>query len=133
MTDRFEKRGKKGLLFTIGDEPVLPRLPASAQRAIMGGGQYSDETAVELLDKARERYRVFHLHMLQGANGRNEHVKGGWRQLMGDDVIFVQRKEDVAQAIADKALEELVGETKAPEPTKKADAPAPAPKEEMML
>jgi len=102
-TDRFQKRGKKGILFTIGDEPTLTNLPASAQKEIMGDGQYSDATAVELLEKARENYEVFHLHILQGHAGPRS--KDGWKQLMGDNVIFIQRREEVAQIIADKVVE----------------------------
>lgn len=104
-TDRLEKRGKKGILFTVGDEPVLRDIPSRAQKDIMGDGQYEEMTSAELLDKAREKYEVFHLHMLQGSQGSNQHVKDGWTQLLGDNVIFVQRKEDVAQIIADKVLE----------------------------
>lgn len=104
-SDHNEKRGKKGLLFTIGDEPTLKNLPAVAQRAIMGKGQYSDETAAELLEKAREKYEVFHLHISQGHNGRSQRVKDGWKQLMGDNVLFVQNQAQVAQVIADKVAE----------------------------
>ncbi len=104
-TDHFQKRGKKGILFTVGDEHTLKTLSAAVQESIMGEGQYSDASAAELLEKAKEQYEVFHLHMLQGSNGTREVVKDGWKQLMGDNVIFVQRKEDVAQVIADKVVE----------------------------
>jgi len=100
-SDHNEKRGKKGILFTIGDEPTLKNIPASAQRTIMGKGQYSDVTAAELLEKAREKYEVFHLHISQGHHGRSDRVKDGWKQLMGDNVLFIQGKEQVAQIIAD--------------------------------
>jgi hypothetical protein len=99
--DHFEKRGKKGILVTIGDEPTLGHIPSSAQKKIMGDAQYSNVTAVELLDKAREKYDVYHLHLLQGHNGNRQDVKDGWKQLMGDNVIYVQRKEEVAQIISD--------------------------------
>jgi len=36
--DSFEKRGKKGFLFTIGDEPSLRNLPANVITEIMGDG-----------------------------------------------------------------------------------------------
>jgi len=104
-TDHFEKRGKKGILFTVGDEPVLKDIPSRAQKTIMGDGQYSESTSVELLDKAREKFEVFHLHLLQGSNGSRQDVKDGWKQLLGDHVIFVPHREDVAQIITDKVLE----------------------------
>ena len=100
-TDQFDKRKKKGLLITIGDEPTLQQIPKVCQQRIMGDGQFSDVSAADLLDKAREKYEVYHLHMLQGQNGNNQRVKDGWVQLMGPNVIFVQRREDVAQIVAD--------------------------------
>jgi hypothetical protein len=104
-TDHVEKRGKKGILFTVGDEPVLRDLHEYAQRKIMGDGQYEDMSSVELLDKAREKYEVFHLHIMEGSNGQRQDVQDGWKQLMGDHCILVQHKEDVARIIADKVLE----------------------------
>jgi hypothetical protein len=105
-TDHWERRNQKGLLFTIGDEPVLRSLPQRAQQKIMGTGrQYEDLTAAELLDAARERYEVFHLHLIQGFQGRRENVVNGWRELMGDNLICVEQKEDVARIITEKIHE----------------------------
>ena len=102
--DMMDKRKKKGVLFTIGDEPVLSNLSIKAQKRIMGDGQYSDMSSTELLDKAKEKYDCFHLHMLQGCNGRNENVQNGWKQIMGDNLLFIQAKEQVSQVIADKVI-----------------------------
>ena len=135
-TDHFEKRGKKGILFTVGDEPVLKEIPSRAQKDIMGDGQYSDMTSAELLDKAREKYEVFHLHLMQGSNGNNPRVKDGWKQLLGDNVIFVQRKEEVAQIIADKVLEVVSaqnGTVEQPQNKEKKEESKEEKKEEMML
>ncbi len=100
-TDSMDKRGKKGVLITIGDEPVHQSLAGRDQQRIMGKGEYSDLTAIECLESARKKYTVFHLHMMEGQNGRNPRVQNGWKELMGDNVIFVQSKEDVADVIAD--------------------------------
>ncbi len=104
-TDHFEKRNRKGILFTVGDEPVLQTLPSHSQKSIMGEGQYSDMSATEALDKAREKFEVFHLHICQGHQGGRQDVKDGWTQLMGDRVIFVEHREEVAQIIANKVSE----------------------------
>lgn len=136
-TDHFEKRNKKGILFTIGDEPCLQNLPSSVQKELMGTGQYSEASCAELLDKAREKYEVFHLHLLQGSNGGNKHVKDGWTQLMGDNLLCIQRKEEISQVIADKVLEVVLAQgEKVSKPTAVA-APVATPTEskpeEMML
>ena len=97
--DCFEKRNQKGLLFTIGDEPVLPDLPQRALKSIMGNSPQTGYSALELLDKAKEMYDVYHFHLLQGSNGRNEHVQDGWKQLMGHNLLMIERKENVVGEI----------------------------------
>ena len=51
--DCFEKRKQKGFLFTIGDEPILKRIPKAKLKDIMGEGQYEEGTINSLL-KLRE-------------------------------------------------------------------------------
>jgi len=99
--DCFEKRNKKGYLFTIGDEPVLDNFPSRNVKNIMGVPQAQDYSSMELLDKAREMYNVYHLHLKQGSNGRSQHVMDGWKQLMGDNLIIIDKKEDVSSVISE--------------------------------
>jgi len=98
--DCFEKRNQKGFLFTIGDEPVLPNIPANALKGIMGEGQFENFKSVELLNMAREKYNVFHLHIRnQTSNGQRMEVMDGWKQIMGENLLIVERQEEVANAI----------------------------------
>jgi len=98
--DCFEKRGQKGILITIGDEPTLKCLPKRSLENIMGPGQCETYEDVFLLDKAREKYEVYHIHMKQGTNGRRQSVMDGWMQLIGkDNLIIIEKKEDVVQSI----------------------------------
>jgi len=97
--DCFEKRKQKGFLFTIGDEPTLPDIPAGALKSIMGDGQYETLSAPTLLDRARESYHVFHLHIRQTQAGSMQATMDGWKQLMGDHLIILDRHEDVSKVI----------------------------------
>ena len=100
--DCFNKRKEKGFLFTVGDEPTLRELPKGALKTIMGSSQPESTTAAELLDKARERYNVYHLHVMEGNNGRRQEVMDGWKQLMGEDnLILVGKHRDIPSIIAD--------------------------------
>lgn len=104
--DSFEKRGKKGVLITIGDEKTLKRLPINSQKKIYGDGQYSEETAAELLDKASEKYNCYHLHICQTRAGSDPTTKSDWKQLMGSNLVLVERKEEVDKVIADIVIKE---------------------------
>jgi hypothetical protein len=103
--DCFEKRGRKGFLFTIGDEPVLKIIPAHILKKLMGEGQYENYTAEKLYDMAREKYNVFHVHIKETSSGSRQRVIDGWKQLLTDNLIVAERHEDVAKLIADKINE----------------------------
>lgn len=102
--DSFEKRGKKGFLFTIGDEPTLKHLPKRSLINIMGSGQYDEFSADVLLEKAMERYHCFHLHIKQTASGSRQRVIDGWKQLLGDGLIIVENKNDVSRIISETII-----------------------------
>lgn len=98
--DCHEKRGRKGILITIGDEPTLRSLPARRLQAIMGPGQHTDYSAQQLLELASERYDVFHIHLLSTGAGHAYKDEGSWQQLLGDNLIMAQSPEIVADTIA---------------------------------
>jgi hypothetical protein len=97
--DSIEKRNEKGFLFTVGDEPTLKSIPSESLVNIMGNGQYFNTSASELLDAAKEIYHVYHLHIKETGSGGRQSVMDGWKQLMGDNLIIVERKEDVSRII----------------------------------
>jgi len=99
--DCFEKRGEKGFLFTIGDEPVLKKIPKNSIKEIMGDGQYVDYTHDELLKKAMEKYHVYHLHIKETGAGSRKETIDGWKQLMQDHLIEVDNHNELATTIAD--------------------------------
>jgi hypothetical protein len=103
--DHFEKRKKKGLLFTVGDEPTLTKIPAKALESIMGKGrEYKAVEVEDVLKAAQKHFACYHIHMLQGSNGNSKDVQNHWTKLLGDNVLMVQRKEEVAQVIADTVV-----------------------------
>jgi len=100
--DCWEKRKQKGFLFTVGDEPVLRRIPKSSLKEIMGTGQPDDMEASALLEKARESYHVYHILVKQGSNGSKDYVHDGWKQIMGkENLLIAENHEDIPQIIAD--------------------------------
>jgi hypothetical protein len=100
VTDHWEKRGQKGFLFTIGDEPNLPSYPSSAMKTIMGNGDIATFTDKEILAKAQEQWNVFHI--MPGVETRG--ARAYWRETLGDNFIFVDSMNDVASAIRDTVI-----------------------------
>ena len=114
--DCYEKRGNKGFLFTIGDEPNLDSISGDAIKKIFGSSQVPARyTASELLNKAQDCYEVYHLHIQEGSNGRRADVVSGWREALGDHLLVVQNHTLVAEVIAsviiDKCKEPILNLT----------------------
>jgi len=95
-TDAFEKRGQKGLLFTVGDEPGLKTLPASAIKEIMGQGQQT-YTHLELLAEAQKRYNVYHISVLHSGQAINADVE--WKELLGQNCLSIEDHREIPNVI----------------------------------
>jgi hypothetical protein len=95
-TDAFEKRGQKGLLFTVGDEPGLKTLPASAIKEIMGQGQQT-YTHLELLAEAQKRYDVYHISVLHSGQAINADVE--WKELLGQNCLSIEDHKEIPNII----------------------------------
>jgi len=102
--DCWDKRKQKGFLFTIGDEPPLMRIPSDALKTLMGPGQYENFDGTALLKRVRERYNVYHIHILETLRGRHEDSRQAWGQLLGDDLLVAQHHDEVHKLIAQKIL-----------------------------
>lgn len=95
-TDAFEKRNQKGILFTIGDEPFLRTLPASAVREIMGAGQQT-YSHFELLQEAQKRYEVYHINVLHSDQALR--ASRGWIELLGQNCLSVRDHREIPDVI----------------------------------
>jgi hypothetical protein len=52
-----------------------------------------------LLNKARQFYHVYHLHIKETGAGSKKTTMDGWKQLLGDNLIIVERHEDISKII----------------------------------
>jgi hypothetical protein len=90
-TDAFEKQGRKGQIWTIGDEPPHMELLASQIQRIVGGEPTRDLTSQEVLAMARRYYDVFHVVVEEGA-GLSQYgekaVVGAWNELLGEGNVL---------------------------------------------
>jgi len=95
-TDAWRKRNKKGYLFTIGDECVLPIIEAEHIRSFMGVGCQEDIDTEKLLAVTQEYWNVFHL-IIKPVN--SQPVEKTWKRLLGEAAISVRDESYLAQGI----------------------------------
>lgn len=121
--DAMDKRGKKGFLFTIGDEPVLNGLASRDIERIMGVGQHRNISSSELLVEAQKKYNVYHIHVKETGSGSRQRVIDDWRQLMSDNLLVVERHTEIAVLIADTVVGLSDFSTQEPAPILKEEEP----------
>ncbi|MCX7920726.1 MAG: hypothetical protein N3B21_01690 [Clostridia bacterium] len=100
--DCFEKRGKKGFLFTIGDEQPTPYLRASDIERVLGYRPQSDRVSSrELLNMAARQYEVFHLIVEEGSHFRccGDKVVDEWTELLGQRAIRLSDHTKMSEVI----------------------------------
>ena len=81
--DCFEKRQKKGYLFTVGDENPHKVLTRDQVKKIFGDDIERDLTSAELLTMASRSYHVFHL-LVEESRACEPSVKQNWKDLLGE-------------------------------------------------
>lgn len=100
-TDHWDKRVQKGILITIGDEPNLKNYPSRVFKEISNNGDIPTYTDVELVNKAKEKWNVFHI--IPGREARSG-TKDYWNELLGDNSIWVDSYTEIPQLIKDLVL-----------------------------
>lgn len=103
--DAINKRGKKGLVITIGDEPNLADYPKSALKDIFGGAE-KDLTSAEIIGEAKKDWEIYHINILDYA-GKMKETSRCWQELLGDHFISVESNSDtnISNMIAQIAVE----------------------------
>jgi hypothetical protein len=113
--DCFERRGKKGYLFTIGDEPILAGIGRDQLRRVFGSGtEAADLSSADLLAMASRSYEVFHVALTQVgfAASHLRQVLATWKPLLGERVIECDDHSRVAEVIV-SAIQVIEGHDKA--------------------
>ena len=83
--DCFEKRGKKGFIFTVGDEEAPPGLTKSQIKEFFGDDVQGDYSSKQLFDMVSKMYHVFHVIVEEGSHARRymKQVVESWNELIG--------------------------------------------------
>jgi len=96
--DCFEKRKKKGYLFTIGDENFHPSLTKEQIKQFCGDDVERDMTAQELLTLAERTFNVYHL-MVTESMSCTQPIQDNWRKLLGERAIKLDDHKCLSEVI----------------------------------
>lgn len=99
-TDAWDKRGRKGYLFVIGDETCKPRLRASYVRELIGDRVRADLDTDDLWEEVQQRWEVFFILPRHTAHFDNPMVNRHWRRLLGERFLRLDQPTAVCDLIA---------------------------------
>ena len=88
--DSFAKRGRKGFIFTIGDEEVTRRLTSDALSQHMGDKDVKGFTPKELFDEVSKEWQIFHIILKQGSHASHSFkpVLKSWQDVVGHQHVI---------------------------------------------
>ena len=99
-SDAFDKRRRKGYLFTIGDEPIHDGLSGGQIANIFGTEERRGLTARQCLDLAQQRYDVFHIVIREGyASTQMSRVLGSWEALLPGRTYVLEDYRRIAELV----------------------------------
>lgn len=95
------KRGKKGIIITMGDEPLNPYLPGARLQKVLGCQSDQDVNTEDLYKEVLDKFEVYHLAIDDYDSSyryfKND-IKASWGKLLGDHYKAVTLDE-LPQAI----------------------------------
>lgn len=99
--DCWTKRGKKGYLFTLGDEKAHPKITKDEALEIFGDTIQSDLDVQEVIRECESRYNVFHIVVGGGSScGDDPEIMRHWKERLGERVLKLDRPDEVCEMIA---------------------------------
>jgi len=108
--DSLIKRGKRGYLFTIGDEESPAGLTKEQIKRVIGDDVQGKLSPEELLAEVQRKYDVFHIIVAQGdyASRSPDTVRDSWNKLLGQHAIWLEDCTKLAETIV-SAIEVVEG------------------------
>jgi hypothetical protein len=94
-SDSFAKRGRKGYIFTVGDEAPHPEITADQFKRVFGIEDAKTTSSKQVLEVVRKTWNVFHL-IVQPAYPE---AITKWKELLGERAIELQSIDAIPQTI----------------------------------
>lgn len=84
--DAFDKQGRKGIIITMGDEPMNPYLPGGYITQFVGDFCQGDIDTKELYNNACEKFDIYHIAVSDKSSYRmyKKEIQNSFGQLLGD-------------------------------------------------
>ncbi|GAA2425220.1 hypothetical protein GCM10010191_41810 [Actinomadura vinacea] len=98
--DCFDRRGKRGYLFMIGDELAYPAAKRREIAKVIGDEVPDDIPMRELMRELRHRYDVYFIIPEGAYHAGSSRLRDFWQDLLGQNVLYLDDLNAVCETIA---------------------------------
>ncbi|WP_336214672.1 hypothetical protein [Nonomuraea sp. LPB2021202275-12-8] len=98
--DCYDKRGKRGYLFIIGDELPYPRVSGKMVSSLIGDPNEGDIKVADLVAELTRKYDVYFILPAGSSYAGDREVLATWRGLLGQNVLELDDLDAVCETIA---------------------------------
>ena len=95
------KRGNKGLIITLGDEPCNPYLPRKPLARATGDALQDDVQSKDLYAEASEGFDIFHIHVEHdsGSGSRTGEARATFTQYLADERFMTAGLDEISDKV----------------------------------
>lgn len=99
--DSIIKRGKRGYLFTVGDEEAPADLTVAQIHKFIGDTPERQVSSADMLKDAQRKYEVFHVVISEGDHARScpDKVRESWVKMIGQRMIWLKDHTKLAEVV----------------------------------
>jgi hypothetical protein len=98
--DCYEKRGRRGYLFIIGDELAYPQVKSREVAGVVGDDLREDVPLRQIVDELTRRWDTYYLLPAGSHYSGNAKVLDFWRDLLGQNAVVLDDLDAVCETIA---------------------------------
>lgn len=111
-------RGRKGIIITLGDEPLNPYLPKRSLNNVLGSSEQADVDTEQLYKEVCEKFDVYHIAITNNSCYRayDEMIDSSWGELLGQR-LFTAKSDDLPKIISQIVNDSLSSVTYTPSVT----------------
>ena len=105
------KRGKKGIIITLGDENINPYIPKRQLEEVTGDKLQADIKTKDLYKEATEKFDIYHIYV--DHHGYQYADLNTWKDIFGENTqnIISSKIEDLPTAISDIVTKAVANDT----------------------
>lgn len=98
--DCYEKRGKKGYLFIIGDENPYPQVSKHIVKEVFNDDLQENIPIEDIVAELKEKYEVYVIIPGGSSYFHDARIEGNWKKLFGQNVIKAEDPALICEVIA---------------------------------